>query len=67
MYDGLSGENQQDEQSFVLMNDNQKLEILEDLEEEFGASYQETKVKMNTYIKLIPKNDLQMAYLYTDK
>lgn len=39
MYDGLSGENQQDEQSFVLMNDNQKLEILEDLEEEFGASY----------------------------
>ncbi|CAD8085427.1 unnamed protein product [Paramecium sonneborni] len=65
--DDQSNVNQQDDQSFVLMNDNQKQDILEDLEEEFGQMYQETKVKINTYLKLIPKNDLQLAQIYSDK
>ncbi|CAK63561.1 unnamed protein product (macronuclear) [Paramecium tetraurelia] len=65
--DGQSTVNQQEEQSFAVMNENQKQEILEDLEEEFGQSYVEAKVKVNTYIKLIPKNELQLAYIYSDK
>ncbi|CAD8189628.1 unnamed protein product [Paramecium octaurelia] len=67
MHDGQSTVNQQEDQSFAVMNENQKQEILEDLEEEFGQSYTETKVKINTYIKLIPKNELQLAYIYSDK
>lgn len=44
-----------------------KQEILEDLNEEHAASYNEIKIHPNQYIKLIPKNDLQMAYIYKDE
>ncbi|CAD8079150.1 unnamed protein product [Paramecium primaurelia] len=67
LHDGQSTTNQQEEQSFVIANENHKQEFLEDLEEEFGQVYQENKVKINTYIKLIPKNELQLSYSYHDK
>lgn len=57
------------EQSFQILTDDMKQEILEDLDEDYSAEYQAARNAQpgNQYVGLIPKNDLQLAYIYNDE
>lgn len=56
-----------DDQAIMPMNDEMKQEILEELDDEYETMYKEVKQNPNQYIKLVPKNELQMAYIYEDE